>query len=140
MTKLYYDDTNPEAVKILKDYYDFKYLIKILNDETKNCNVYSIKQFDEYLKIVKVVLNKIDLEFLLNSSKLFYIQHYNDVDIEDFLRIDEDTTDDEIMRFKAFTELELFLIYFRLYNIEYLLINLYRKYIKKHPLFSTTKN
>ena len=124
MTKLYYyDDTNPEAVKILKDYYDFKYLIQILNDETKNCNLNSIKQFDEYLKIVKVILNKIDLEFLLNTSKLLFIQHYNDVDIEDFLRVDEDTTSDEIMRFKTFTKLELFLLYFRLYNIEHLLIN-----------------
>jgi len=140
MTILYYDDTNPEAVKILKGYYDFKYLIKILNDETKNCNLNSIKQFDEYLKIVKVVLNKIDLEFLLNTSKLFFIQDYTDVDIEDFLRIDEDTTDDEIKRIKAFTELELFLLYFRLYSIEHLLITLYRKYIKKHPLFSKTKN
>jgi len=96
MTKLYYDDTNPKAVKILKDYYDFKYLIKILNDETKNCNVNSIKQFDEYLKIVKIVLNKIDLEFLLDTSKLFFIQDYTDYDVGYFLRIDEVTTDDEL--------------------------------------------
>ena len=133
MTKLYYDDTNPEAVKILKDYYDFKYLIKILNDETKNCNVNSIKQIEEYLKIVKVVLNKIDLEFLLNTSKLFFIEDYYDADIIDFLRIDEDN------RIQAFTELEKFLLYFKVYD-DSLLINLYRKYIKKHSLFSTTKN
>jgi len=138
MTKLYYDDTNPEAVKILKDYYDFKYLIKILNDETKNCNVNSIKQFDEYLKIVKAVLNNRDLEFLLNTSKLFFIQDYTDADVGYFL-IDEDTTDDEIKRIKAFTGLEKFLMYFKLYSYS-LLINWYRNYIKKHPLFSTTKN
>ena len=140
MTKLYYDDTNPEAVKILKDYYDFKYLIKILNDETKNCNVNSIKQIEEYFKIIKVVLNKIDLEFLLNTSKLFFIRDYDDIDVGYFLRIDEDTTDDEIKRFKAFMELERFLIYFKLFSDDSLLINLYRKYIKKHPLFSKTKN
>ena len=140
MTKLYYDDTNPIAVKILKDYYDFKYLIKILNDETKNCNVNSIKQIEEYFKIVKVVLNKIDLEFLLNTSKLFFIRDYDDIDVGYFLRIDEDTTDDEIMTFKAFTELERFLIYFKLFSDDSLLINLYRKYIKKHSLFSKTKN
>ena len=140
MTKLYYDDTNPEAVKILKDYYDFKYLIQILNDETKNCNLNSIKQFDEYLKIVKVVLNKIDLEFLLDTSKLFFIQDYTDYDVGYFLRIDEVTTDDELKRIKAFTQLERFLIYFKLFSDDSLLINLYRKYIKKHPLFSKTKN
>jgi len=140
MTKLYYDDTNPEAVKILKDYYDFKYLIKILNDETKNCNVNSIKQIEEYFKIIKVVLNKIDLEFLLNTSKLFFIQDYTDYDVGYFLRIDEVTTDDELKRIKAFTQLERFLIYFKLFSDDSLLINLYRKYIKKHPLFSTTKN
>ena len=135
MTKLYYDDTNPEAVKILKDYYDFKYLIQILNDESKNCNVNSIKQIEEYLKIVKVVLNKIDLEFLLNTSKLFFIRDYDDIVVGYFLRID-----DEIKRIKAFTELERFLIYFKLFSDDSLLINLYRKYIKKHPLFSKTKN
>jgi len=140
MTKLYYDDTNPKAVKILKDYYDFKYLIKILNDETKNCNLNSIKQFDEYLKIVKVVLNKIDLEFLLDTSKLFFIQDYTDYDVGYFLRIDQVTTDDELKRIKAFTQLERFLIYFKLFSDDSLLINLYRKYIKKHPLFSKTKN
>ena len=140
MTKIYYDDTNPEAVKILKDYYDFKYLIQILNDETKNCNLNSIKQFDEYLNIVKVVLNKIDLEFLLNTSKLFFIQDYTDYDVGYFLRIDEVTTDDELKRIKAFTQLERFLIYFKLFCDDSLLINLYRKYIKKHPLFSKTKN
>ena len=140
MTKLYYDDTNPKAVKILKDYYDFKYLIKILNDETKNCNVNSIKQIEEYFKIIKVVLNKIDLEFLLNTSKLFFIRDYDDIDVGYFLRIDEDTIDDEITRFKTFTELEQFLIYFKLFSDDSLLINLYRKYIKKHQLFSKTKN
>ena len=133
MTKLYYDDTNPEAVKILKDYYDFKYLIQILNDETKNCNIYSIKQIEEYLKIVKILLNKIDLEFLLNTSKLFFIKDYYDADIIDFLRIDEDN------RKQDFTELEKFLLYFKVYGYS-LLINWYRNYIKKHPLFSTTKN
>jgi len=133
MTKIYYDDSNSEAVKILKDYYDFKYLIKILNDETKNFNVYSIKQIEEYLKIVKILLNKIDLEFLLNTSKLFFIKDYYDADIIDFLRIDEDN------RKQDFTELEKFLLYFKVYGYS-LLINWYRNYIKKHPLFSTTKN
>jgi hypothetical protein len=136
MTKLYYDDTNPTAVKILKDYYDFKYLIQILNDETKNCNVNSIKQIEEYLKIVKVVLNKIDLEFLLNTSKLFLIEDYYDVDIIFFL---SEYTYDEYKIIQAFTELEQFLIYFKLYSYS-LLINLFRIYIKKHPLFSKTKN
>ena len=140
MTKLYYDDTNPEAVKILKDYYDFKYLIQILNDETKNCNLNSIKQLYDYLNIVKVVLNKIDLEFLLNTSKLFFIQDYTDYDVGYFLRIDQVITDNELKRIKAFTQLERFLIYFKLFCDDSLLINLYRKYIKKHPLFSKTKN
>jgi len=98
-----------------------------------------LNKLKNILKIVKAILNKIDLEFLLNTSKLFFIQDYTDVDIEDFLRIDEDTTDDEIKRIKAFTELEQFLMYFKLYGYS-LLINLYRNYIKKHPLFSKTKN
>ena len=65
MTRIFYNDENPEAQRIIKDYYNFKYLIQLLFDSIKDCKYYNFQGFMKSLKISKVVLNKNDLEFLL---------------------------------------------------------------------------
>ncbi len=135
MTRIFYNDENPEAQQIIKDYYNFKYLIKLLFDSIKDCKYYNFQEFIKSLKISKVVLNKNDLEFLLNTSKLFFIEKYSVEDINCILKIDEDTADDEIKYIKTLQEIDLFIGFLQLYKDDFLLKK-FRNYIKNHKLFS----
>jgi hypothetical protein len=135
MTRIFYNDENPEAQQIIKDYYNFKYLIQLLFDSIKDCKYYNFQGFMKSLKISKVVLNKNDLEFLLNTSKLFFIEKYSVEDINCILKIDEDTADDEIKYIKTLQEIDLFIGFLQLYKDDFLLKK-YRNYIKNHKLFS----
>jgi len=135
MTRIFYNDENPEAQQIIKDYYNFKYLIKLLFDSIKDCKYYNFQEFIKSLEISKVVLNKNDLEFLLNTSKLFFIEKYSVEDINCILKIDEDTADDEIKYIKTLQEIDLFIGFLQLYKDDFLLKK-FRNYIKNHKLFS----
>jgi hypothetical protein len=69
------ENNSPEKMKIINDYFDFEYLIKIFYDNTKDFDIYTKDEI--IINTIKQIFNKFDLQFLFHNI-YFLISVFND--------------------------------------------------------------
>jgi len=120
MTRIYFDDKNPEAVKIISDYYNFKYLIKIFYDSIKDLDINS--KFETLIITVNQTFNKIDLEFIVKTLH-FLIIYYDNLTL--------------FYQYMSYKSVIIFIINLIKSHGYKFFVKMFKKYIKNHRLFSS---
>ena len=122
MTRIYFDDTNPEAVKIISDYYNFKYLIKIFYDRIKDLDLNS--KFETLIITINQTFNKIDLEFIVKTFH-FFINYYDNYRFGPYPSMPYNSNKQIIIIFNLIRS-----------NGYELFVKMFETYIKNHKIFS----
>jgi hypothetical protein len=122
MTRIYYDDTNLEAVKIITHYENYKYLINLLYDSLQYLFKISYDEinYNEVQNTLSQVLNEEDLIFVCGMSRLFI----------NFYSIGN--------RFPVMADYRIMLfMYLKIWTKKFF-IDSFKNYIKHHKYFSLT--
>jgi hypothetical protein len=122
MTRIYYDDTNLEAVKIITDYENYKYLINLLYDSLQHLFKLSNDEIhhEKIKNTLNQVLNEDDLDFVCGMTKFFLIFHSIG------------------NRFPVMADQKIKLFMCLKYWTKKFFINSFKDYIKQHKYFSLT--